>query len=220
MITFENVKDRYIIESEKNATNDNITTDNLRFCNLFNQSQNKYLTLHLQQRGVDDIRYVQKFLVLDYSIKQPTKTFDKTDFKLPENFFDFSSLRIIGKKGNCSDIIDDLFEITTENLNEIITDEFHQPSFEWRSTIYTVNSDKLSIYTGDFEIPEILLNYYRYPNQIKLVDEENPESNFDQTLQIEWDNKALDAIISLMVYNNDINENNPRYQSQTLKINK
>jgi hypothetical protein len=219
MITFENVRDRYIIEAEKNATNDNITTDNLRFCNLFNQSQNKYLTLHLQQRGVDDIRYVQKFLVLDYSIKQPTKAFDKTDFKLPENFFDYSDARAKAKKDNCEGIIS-LFEINTENLNEIITDEFHQPSFEWREAPCTVNSDKLSIYTGDFEISEILLNYYRYPNQIKLVDENNPESNFDQTLPIEWDNKALDAIISLMVFNNDITENNPRYQAQMAKIQK
>ena len=131
MITFENVRDRYIIEAEKNATNDNITTDNLRFVNLFNRSQNKFLTIHLQQRGVDDIRYVQKFLVLDHSIKNPTKTFDKTDFILPENYFDLSNVRAIAKKESCQDIIH-LFEVKTENLNEIIVDEFHQPSFEWR----------------------------------------------------------------------------------------
>jgi hypothetical protein len=219
MITFENVRDRYIIEAEKNATNDNITTDNLRFVNLFNRSQNKFLTIHLQQRGVDDIRYVQNFLVLDYSIKNPTKTFDKTDFILPENYFDLSNVRAIAKKESCQDTIH-LFEVKTENLNEIIVDEFHQPSFEWREAPYTVNSNNLSIYTGDFQILEILLNYYRYPNQIRLVDDNNPESNFDPSFPIEWDDKSLDDIISLMVFNNDINENNPRYQLQTLKIQK
>lgn len=219
MISFEQVKDRYIIEAEKNATNDNITTDNLRFINLFNRSQNKFLTLHLQQRGVDDIRYVQNFLVLDYSIKNSTKSFDKNNFTLPLNYFDVADVRAIAKKDNCKDTIN-LFKLNIENLNEIIDDEFHKTSFEWREAPYTISSNNISIYTYNFEIVEVLLNYYRYPNQIRLVDDNNPESNFDPNFPIEWDDKSLDDIISLMVFNNDINENNPRYQLQTLKIQK
>jgi hypothetical protein len=53
-----------------------------------------------------------------------------------------------------------------------------------------------------------------------LVDETNPESDFDETLNIEWDDKSLDDIISIMVFNLDINENNPRYQLQTLRTQK
>ena len=83
MTSIEEVKERYRIKAEKNGTNDNITTDNYRFCLNFNESQNKFLTLHLQNRGIDDVRYIQKFLVLDKSITPTSTSENKVNFKLP-----------------------------------------------------------------------------------------------------------------------------------------
>lgn len=220
MATIEQVKERYIIKAEKNGTNDGITTDNYRICLLYNESQNKFLTLHLQNRGIDDVRYIQNFLVLDKKIPYSSKSEDKYNFKLPDNYFDLADVRANAQKNNCKDLIN-LFELRTENLNEVLSDEYTKPSFEWREALYTVNSNDLSIYTDrSFKVNDILLNYYRYPNQIKLKNEENPESGFDPNSLIEWDDKSLDDIISLMVFNLDINENNPAYQLQTLRIQK
>ena len=218
MTSIEEVKERYRIKAEKNGTNDNITTDNYRFCLNFNESQNKFLTLHLQNRGIDDVRYIQKFLVLDKSITPTSTSENKVNFKLPENYFDLSSARAKAQKESCQDLIE-LVEIQTENLNEIMFNEFLKPSFEWREAPYTINSDQLSIYKDNFTIDSLLLNYYRYPNQIKLQNEEDPESKFDST-EVEWDDKSLDDIISLMVFNLDINESNPRYQLNTLRTQK
>ena len=78
---------------------------------------------------------------------------------------------------------------------------------------------KFEIYKDNFNIDSLLLNYYRYPNQIKLQDAENPESDF-ANIEIEWDDKSLDDIISIMVANLDINENNPRFQLNTLRTQK
>ena len=225
MIHVEEAKDRYRIKAEKNGTNDNLTTDNYRFCLNFNESQNKFLTLHLQQRGVDDIRYIQKFLVLDEKIPAEKIAENKVNFKLPLyknkqlNYFDLASARAKAIKGNCRDIID-LTEIKTENLIEILNNEFIKPSFEWREAPYTINSDNLSIYVDNFKVDELLLNYYRYPNQLRLVDSEDPESGFDSNSKIEWDDKSLDDIISLMVVNFDINEGNSRFQMNTIRIQK
>lgn len=207
------------MKAEKNGTNDSITTDNLRVCLLFNESQNKFITLHLQQRGIDDVRYIQKFLVLDKKIPSSSKSQDKYNFKLPDDYFDLADVRAKAKKESCIDFVN-CYELQTENLNELLQDEFYKPSFEWREVPYTVNSDNLSIYTDNFSISEVLLNYYRYPNQIRLVNDENPESEFDKNFPIEWDDKSLDDIISLMVFNSDINENNPRFQLQTLRTQK
>lgn len=220
MATIEQVKERYIIKAEKNGTNDSITTDNYRICLLFNESQNKFLTLHLQNRGIDDVRYIQNFLVLDKKIPSSSKSEEKYNFELPKDYFDLADVRANAQKDNCRDIIN-LFELRTENLNEVLSDEYTKPSFEWREALYTVNSNNLSIYTDkSFKINDILLNYYRYPNQIKLSNEENPESGFDTNSVIEWDDKSLDDIISLMVFNLDINENNPAFQLQTLRMQK
>ena len=218
MKTVEEVKESYRVKAEKNGTNDNITTDNYRFCLNFNESQKKFLTLHLQNRGIDDVRYIQKFLVLDKNIPPTSTSENKVNFKLPENYFDLSSARAKAQKESCQDLIE-LVEIQTENLNEIMFNEFLKPSFEWREAPYTINSDQLSIYKDNFTIDSLLLNYYRYPNQIKLQDAENPESDFDST-EIEWDDKSLDDIISLMVANLDMNEGNPRFQINTLRTQK
>lgn len=220
MATIEQAKERYLVKAEKNGTNDNITTDNYRFCLLFNESQNKFLTLQLQNRGVDDVRYVQNFLVLDKKISTSSKSQDKYDFKLPDNYFDIVDVRATAQKGNCIDSID-LFELKTENITEVLKDEFQKPSYEWREALFTINSSNLSIYTDKtFKINDILLNYYRYPNQIRLLNEEDPESGFNEQIDIEWDDKSLDDIITLMVFNLDINENNPRYQIQPARIQK
>lgn len=215
----EQVKERYTIKAEKNATNDGITTDNLRFCLTFNEMQNKFLTLHLQNRGIDDVRYIQNFLVLDEKIPYISKTQNKYNFKLPSKYFDYSDARAKAKKENCSDLIN-LVEIQTENSNEILQDEYNKPSFEWREAPCTINSNQLSVYVDNFSVSEILLSYYRYPNQIKLIDEDNPESKFDETIPIEWDDKSLDDIISMMVFSVDISENNPRFQLNTLRTQK
>ena len=218
MISIEEVKERYIIKAEKNGTNDNITTDNYRFCLNFNESQNKFLTLQLQNRGIDDVRYIQKFLVLDKNISPENTSENKVNFKLPKKYFDLSSARAKAQSNGCQALIE-LVEVQTENLNEIMFNEFLKPSFDWREAPYTINSDQLSIYKDNFTIDSLLLNYYRYPNQIKLQDPENPESDFDST-EIEWDDKSLDDIISLMVANLDMNEGNPRFQINTLRTQK
>lgn len=220
MTTIEQVRDRFLIKSEKNGTNDNIAVDNLTFSLLYNESQNKYLTLQLQQRGVDDVRYIQKFLVLDEKLPYISKLYNKENFKLPQNYFDSSAVRCKAKKGKCEHWMH-MQEVRTENIEELLTDEFSKPSFEWEESLYTVNNDSLSIYTdGTFTLSDVLLNYYRYPSQLRLVNELDPESKFSSTSKIEWDDKALDDIISLMVFNLDINENNQRFQLQTIRTQK
>ena len=129
MTSIEEVQERYRIKAEKNGTNDNITTDNYRFCLNFNESQNKFLTLHLQNRGIDDVRYIQKFLVLDKNIPPTSTSENKVNFKLPENYFDLSSARAKAQKESCQDLLE-LVEIQTENLNEIMFNEFLKPSFK------------------------------------------------------------------------------------------
>lgn len=220
MTTIEQVKDRFLNKSEKNGTNDNIAVDNRRFCLLYNEAQNKFIMLHLQNRGIDDVRYIQKLLVLDKRISYTSKTQEKYNFKLPKDYFDLADVRANAEKEKCKRKIN-CVEIQIENLTEILQDEYWKPSFEWDETIYTINSDYVSIYTDNtFQISDILLNYYRYPSQLKLVDDLNPESDFDSNSLIEWDDKSLDDIISLMVFNLDINQNNPRFQLQTIRIQK
>ena len=146
MPTIEQIKDRYLIKAENNGTNDGVSTDNYRFCLNFNESQNKYLTLQLQNRGIDDIRYVQKFLVLKHKIPYTSKSIDSKiyNFKTPDNYFDYADAEARAEKNGCRTTIN-LVELKTENYTETIQDEFWKPSFEWEESLVTVNSDFISV---------------------------------------------------------------------------
>lgn len=222
MTTVETAYERYLQKVEKNITNDNISTDRGRFVMLFNESQNKFQELVLQNRGSDDVRYIQNLLILDKKISNSKKAFDHYDFEIPENYFDLADVRALASKEDCENQLIELFEMQSENINSILSDEFNKPSFKWREAPYTLNSNKVSVYVGDddFKIDSLLMDYYRYANQISLINPENPESKFNELIKIEWDDKALDRILSICAGEFDMNENNPRFQIQNLRTQK
>lgn len=222
MATVEQAYIRYKAKVEKNIKNDDITTDRGRFVLMFNESQNKFQEIHLQNRKSDDVRYVEKFLVPDKKISTSTVSYDRQDFSLPEKYFDLSNIRIFASKGKCKEVeLEYKYELNSENSEEILFDEYNKPSFKWREAPYRVNSNKLSVYNGkDFKVDYILMTYYRYPNQIQLIDPDNPESQFNENIQIEWDNKSLDRILSICAGESDMNENNPRFQLQQARTQK
>lgn len=211
---------KYKMKIEKNVTNDGVSSDRGRFVIEFNEAQNKWLEFHLQQRGVDDVRYVEKFLILDKKIPYSSKLYDHYNFLLPKDYLDLADSRGLASSGKCKDKEINLFEIRTENLNSILQDEFNKPSFKWREAPFTVNSNTVSVYTDGFSVEHLLLNYYRYPKQIKLINPSNPESKFDENQKIEWDDKSLDRIISITAGEFDMNDSNARYQVQNLRAQK
>lgn len=218
MATIENSFLRYKQKVEKNATNDGVSTDRGRFCTIFNESQNKFLELNLQQRKVDDVRYIQKFLILDKNISPTSNSYGKYIFPLPKDYFDLSDAYGIGSQKDCQNQRINLVETRTENITEIMQDEDNKPSFLWREAPYTVSSDAVNIYTDRiFSMDNLLLSYYRYPNQITLVNPYDPESDFNELVPIEWDDKSLDRIISICAGEFDMNESNQRFQLQKLR---
>lgn len=211
---------KYKQKIEKNVTNDGISSSRGSFVLQFNEAQNKWLEFHLQQRGVDDVRYIENFLVLDKKIPYSSKLYDHYNFLLPKDYLDLADARALASNKVCNNIEISLFEIRTENLNSILQDEFNKPSFKWREAPMTINSNTASVYTDGFSVEHLLLNYYRYPKQIALKNPSDPESKFDENQKIEWDTKSLDRIISLSAGEFDMNNLDQRFQIQNLRTQK
>lgn len=221
MAKIELAYESYLLKVEKNVVNDGISTSRDRFVIAFNEAQNKYTELHLQNRGIDDVRYIEHLLVLDKKILASSNTSDHYNFPLPANYLDLAAIRGIGSQDTCTNQKLDLFEIQVDKeLTEILNDEDNKPSFKWREAPYTIASNEVAVYTDNFSVDEILLSYYRYPLQIALLDPYNPESSFDETIEIEWDAKSLDRIISITAGEFDMNTNNPRFQIQNARAQK
>lgn len=215
--TAEQAFQKYLSKVEGNITNDNIATDRERFVQLFNEAQNKYMEKLLEVRNTDNVRYLQLFLVPDEKISNPVRLNNHFDFPLPEKYFDFSTLKkATASKGKCKNKDLEVTPVKPENLSEFLVDQDNKPSFEWRESIYTLNSDVISVYTDNtFSVEDIYLYYYRYPNQISALSEES----FDNSVLIEWDDKSLDRIISICAREFDINQLNQRFQLQELRTN-
>lgn len=221
MAKIESAYESYLLKVEKNGVNDGISTSRDRFVIAFNEAQDKFTEFHLQNRGIDDVRYIEHLLVLDKKLSTSSKTSDHYNFPLPANYFDLASIRGIGSQDTCKNANLELFEIQTENAPDILNDEDNKPSFKWREAPYTIASNLVNVYTDNtFSVDEILLSYYRYPTKIALIDPYNPESKFDETIKIEWDAKSLDRIISLTAGEFDMNTNNSRFQIQNARAQK
>lgn len=217
-MTIQDAYLEYKMKAEKNITNDGLSTDKGRFCMRFNEKQEVYLRNLLQNKGADDVRYAEKFLTTGKPISYSSKTSETYNFNLPENFFDLGDIRGIVTKDNCKNQELYLYEVNPENYTEYLRNENTTPSFKWRESLYSLSENSVKVFYDDFEVNKILLSYYRYPQKIRLIDEDNPESNFNEDFPIEWDDKSTHRIIDLMVLDFDISSANPRMQADAIRL--
>lgn len=201
-----------IIKLNENATTDKISLDKGRFCVLYNNVQNRLIEVFLERKFEDDIRYIQKILVKDLQISSSNTFNDFTEFLLPKNYFDFSNLSITATKGECKEKKIDCFETKSDDTNSILRDVYNNPSFKHRETPFNLASDKIIIYTADdFTIDSAYFSYYRYPQQIGLVNPEDPESDFNKN-NPEFDDKFVNRVINLCAGEFLENIDDPKFQ--------
>lgn len=203
---------KFQMKVNENFETSKIAVDRGRFVIISNESQNKMMENILDRKKDDEIRYIQKVLVKDAKIKKESSTTTADYFPLPDNYFDFSSAYTKAHKDSCTNQKISLFEIKDDNSIEIMQDEFNKPSFIAREAPFTFSSDKLAVFKDDFTNDELYLSYYRYPVQIRLLDEEDPESGFDPNFEFEFDDKFVDRIISMAVSEMKINNEDPSFK--------
>jgi hypothetical protein len=209
---------KYLLKVEKNGKNDNISTDRGRYVIIFNESLNKFVEFYLDNKNTDDIRYIQKLLISDAVLINPTKNKNHFDFKIPKNYLDLATVYAKASKNKCTDKTIYLDEIREENKTEWLQDDNYKPSFLWRTSFYNISEDNINVYFEDFEINSIILSYYKKPNKISLINPSDPESKFDETKQIEFEDHITDRIISLCAGEFSLNENDPIYQAQKQRV--
>lgn len=219
MTTAEEAYERYIVKSEKNGTNNNISTDRGRFVTLYNELKNRVVKWYLNNRHLDELQSIKVLLVDDLEVTpESPRHLDHFDFKLPEDFFEQSFVRAIGEKDGCLGEELYLYQIRDEDRGSIMRDMLYGPSFEYRESPYTFAKDVLKVYVEkDTILNNIYLSYYRYPNKIGLLDPDNPESGFDPSKEIELEDEVLDRIISAMVGDFKINTENPSFQAEKFR---
>lgn len=209
---------KYLQKVEKNGRNDNISTNRGRYVDIFNESLNKFTEFYIDNKGSDDIRYIQKLLITDLVLSESTQNKNHYDFPLPKEYLDLSNVYAMVSKEKCSNQILYLDEIREENKNEWLQDENYKPSFLWRTSFYDLSEDNINVYYDDFKIDELVLSYYKKPNKISLINPSDPESKFNELNKIEFEDHITDRVISLCAGEFSLNENDPIYQAQKQRV--
>lgn len=218
MTTAEEAYKRYIIKSEKNGTNSNLSTNRERFVVMYNELSVRHIKWYLNNRQYDELKDIQVLLVDDKRLDPEQTHNDHVDFKLPDNYLEGSYAWARAQKGKCTNVRIELFEIRDEDRGQILTDSFFGPSFDYREFPYHLSQDRIKVYKEkDSEVKDIYLSYYRRPNQIGLLDEDNPESGFDPSKKIELPDQVLDRIISAMVGDFKLNNESPAFQADKFR---
>ena len=211
-MNFETGYQKYLILSEENGTTDNLSTNKSRFAVKYNIAQNKVIEWLIESNSSDENRYLQSIKIPKEKLGVKNTTTDYTSFSLPKNYFDLINLKVLASKDNCKEQLFKVSEIKGENVNIYYVDSNLDPSFKYRETFYTVESDAVQVYKKDFTIDSTELSYYRYPKQVELENPDNPESNFKNE-ELEFDDKLINRIIFMTVSLHGLSSDDPKYQA-------
>ena len=207
------VYDRYLLKVEKNSTNDNISTDKQRILELFNMYSISFTEYIYGLKNEESMRYIQNLLVKELNINKGKKEMDHFSFKLPKDYLLYSSAFALGSKGECLNRKIDLpLEVLDIEKDLYYNDSNTSPSFEYRESFITIGSNSVNVFYTDFTVNSLILSYYRYPTKHSLTDPNNPESDFDDNQEVDFDEKAINRILSATASGFDINNNSERWQ--------
>jgi len=207
------VYDRYLLKVEKNSTNDNISTDKQRFLELFNMYSISFTEYIYGLKNEESMRYIQNLLVKELNINKGKKEIDHFSFELPKDYLLYSSAFALGSKGECLNRKIDLpLEVLDIEKDLYYNDSNTSPSFEYRESFITIGSNSVNVFYTDFTVNSLILSYYRYPTKHSLTDPNNPESDFDDNQEVDFDEKAINRILSATASGFDINNNSERWQ--------
>lgn len=204
--------ERYLVILQSNGITDKTQSSKFKFTLNYNKAQNEVQEWLIERKNEDDNRYLQKIKVLNKKISKVGQDSRSDHFKLEPDYFDLLDVIVYAGSGKCTN--QRLFskEVKGENLNLLLDDPFSVPSFKYRECFYIVSEDSVKIYREDFEINSAELSYYRYPKQIRLADENNPESEFIE-IELEFDDKLTERIISLAASQHLLNNKDGNYQA-------
>lgn len=153
----------------KNNNSSNINIEKPHFVTLFNREYDKWLYDVLNSKNKDNsINDLQELLVSGLSINPLEIQKDCNIYKLPEDFFNFSEVKINAFKNGIVNTLY-VYNIHPKELNVYLQDEFSKPSFEWEESICVISDNKLYVYKLDFEINKMYFSYYKNGQTLDLT---------------------------------------------------
>lgn len=204
----QEVYQRTLFKVNRNLGSNNTSLDRARFILLYNESQWKRV-LQVYKEGNDErLREIQAFLKPHENLTIATTENKKVLFNLPEDYLELSHLLPLAKKEDCQAELSAM-EIKDKNYQNILFDNYNEPSFEYRETLYTIADGKVIIYKKDFDINSTKMSYYRYPKPVDIVGYTNLNNTPSTNIDPEGDDRFIENVINMVALAYSQNVENP-----------
>lgn len=97
---------------------------------------------------------------------------------LPSNYLYFKRFAVKSISPCCKDPRRmTVYLAQVADVDNLLTDNFRQPSDQWGETFCTLSSNKLKVYTNDeFELTQPVLYYYKKPREVEFQNCVNPST--------------------------------------------
>lgn len=136
---------------------------------------------------------------------------------LPIDIYRDLGMRVIAFKDGCGEKIIPLTKINSGSYQKSITNPFWSSSFAWEQAFGDEANGKMHVYSDDFEVKSIIVDYIRKPNEIhcpSLVDAPAQYVDWNGIVQVEDSGWELDQLvdegvnIAAMILSGDIGDYN------------
>jgi hypothetical protein len=162
---YDNIHSWKIVESFNKATVD--------WCRRQLHGTNTHKTGDEQsKRRIDDLQVLLSSHELDLS--KEDCHFASENW--PDDYFEYKRVNFKGSTECCEAkkgwVI---YLVEEENIDILLRDTNKKPNFSWRTTLVTLMSNTVKIWTNDeFKVSEATLTYYKQPTRIEMIGVSNP----------------------------------------------
>ncbi len=194
-MTVKEAYKRFLIKINKNDSQSDVRINESQFVLLFNEQSIKWLSEKVDSKlssdSIDDLEELMEIedLVID-KVKE-----DYTSFVLPNNFYKYINSIAIANNGICSKKIY-IYKFKPKNKNIYLQDSFTKPSFEWEESLLSLVSNRAVVYTDNFNIDKLTLEYYKYPVKIDIAGSINLDGEPSETVESDLSDKLMNEVIS------------------------
>ena len=134
------------------------------------------------KRRIDDLQILLQPHKLE--LKKEDSHFASENW--PEDYFEYKRVNFKGNTECCSSSKGwVIYLVEEENIDILLRDTNKRPNFEWRTTLVTLMSNTVKIWTNDeFEVSEAVLTYYKQPTRIQMLGVSDPYTGDVSTVEV------------------------------------
>ena len=220
-MTAQEIYKRFLIGIGKKDTNSNISISKGEFVLIFNAQKRAWLRDKVKNKQVSDaIDNLQEIIERDFEISKLKSDDRKDTFILPDDYFDYASSYSIANKNSCKNKKIRNWKPKPKNLEVLLEDTNHDPSFEYGETIIQVNGNEMSVFKKEFDVEKVFLSYYRKGLDIDLQGYTKIDGSQSININPDISDENVDEIInrSVLEITRIYNENPSNFQAAKDRI--